>query len=193
QGAAVSGYIEGGYAPEAVRNYLCLLGWSPKDDREKMDLEEVVERFDFANVNRKSAQFDLEKCNWLNAQYLIHMPLERYVELGRPWLEKAGISFGDDAQLAPVLALVKEKVKFLTELPDWVGFFFTEEYPFLPEAEEKLRKPGALDRLRQLREAFATVTPWDAAALEAALKALATAQGVKAAEFVHPARTAVSG
>ena len=82
QGAAVSSYIEGGYAPEAVRNYICLLGWSPKDDREKMELPEVVERFDFANVNRKSAQFDLEKCNWLNAQYLMHMPLERYVRAG---------------------------------------------------------------------------------------------------------------
>ena len=81
---------------------------------------------------------------------------------------------------------MKEKAKFLTELPDWVGFFFTEEYPFLPEAEEKLRKPGALDRLSQLKESFAALAEWNAAALEAALKALATVHGVKAAEFVPP-------
>jgi glutamyl-tRNA synthetase len=193
QGAAVSSYMDGGYAPEAVRNYLCLLGWSPKDDREKLDLQEVVERFDFANVNRKSAQFDLEKCNWLNAQYLMHMPLERYVNLSKPWLDKARIAYGDDTSLGPVLALVKEKVKFLSELPEWVGFFFTEEYPFLPDAEEKLRKSGALERLSQLTEAFRAVSPWDAVTLEAALKALATTHGVKAAEYVHPARTAVSG
>jgi glutamyl-tRNA synthetase len=192
QGSAVTSYMEGGYAPEAVANYLCLLGWSPKDDSEKLDLAEVVARFDFANVNRKSAHFDLEKCNWLNAQYLMHMPMERYVTLARPWLEKTGIVAPDD-ELVPVLALVKEKVKFLTELPDWVGFFYNEQFPYLPEAEEKLRKPGALDRLAQLAEAFKGVTSWDAASLEAKLKEVAAAQGVKAAEFVHPARTAVSG
>jgi glutamyl-tRNA synthetase len=192
QGAAVASYIDGGYAPEAVMNYLCLLGWSPKDDREKMDISEVVAKFDFANVNRKSAHFDLEKCNWLNAQYLMHMPTERYVALARPVLAKAGIN-APDAELTPVLALVKEKAKFLSELPDWISFFFTEEYPFLPEAEEKLRKAGALDRLAQLREAFHAVATWDAASLEAKLKEAAVAHGVKAAEFVHPARAAVSG
>ena len=192
QGAALGSYIEGGYAPEAVANYLCLLGWSPKDDSEKLELSEVVSRFDFANVNRKSAHFDLEKCNWLNAQYLMHMPMERYVTLARPWLEKAGISAPEN-ELTPILALVKEKVKFLTELPDWIGFFFTEEFLYLPEAEEKLRKPGALDRLAQLGEVFASVGTWDAASIESKLKEVATAQGVKAAEFVHPARTAVSG
>lgn len=192
QGAAVSSYIEGGYAPEAVANYLCLLGWSPKDDSEKLDLSDVVARFDFANVNRKSAHFDLEKCNWLNAQYLMHMPMERYLALARPWLEKAGIT-PTDGELTPVLALVKEKVKFLTELPDWIGFFFTEEFPYLPEVEEKLRKPGALDRLAQLGDAFSGVATWDAVTLEAKLKEVAASQGVKAAEFVHPARAAVSG
>lgn len=192
QGAAVASYIDGGYAPEAVDNYLCLLGWSPKDDTEKMDLAEVVSRFDFANVNRKSAVFDLDKCNWLNAQYLMHMPMERYIELARPWLQKAGIEAAD-ANLLPVLSLVKEKVKFLTELPDWVSYFFTEAYAFQPDAEEKLRKPGALDRLDQITEAYRALPTWDAASLETALKTAAGAHGVKAAEFVHPARTAVSG
>jgi len=192
QGAAVGSYIEGGYAPEAVVNYIALLGWSPKDGTEKLGIDELIARFDFAAVNRKGAHFDLEKCNWLNAQHLMQMPMERYLALARPWLEKAGIAAGD-ATLAPILALVKEKAKFLTELPDWIGFFFTEEYPFLPDAEEKLRKPGALDRLAQLAEAYRGVVAWDAATLEAKLKELAAAHAVKAAEFVHPARTAASG
>jgi len=192
QGAQVGTYIEGGYAPEAVVNYVALLGWSPKDGSEKLSLEDLVARFDFSAVNRKGAHFDLEKCNWLNAQYLMHAPPERYLELARPWLEKDGIT-AEDAQLLPVLALVREKVKFLKELPDWVSYFFTEEYPFLPDAEEKLRKPGALDRLDQLGSAFSQLGTWDAASLEAKLKETAAAWGVKAAEFVHPARTAVSG
>ena len=192
QGAAVGSYVEGGYAPEAVVNYIALLGWSPKDGSEKLSIDELIARFDFAAVNRKGAHFDLEKCNWLNAQYLMHLPMERYLALARPWLEKAGLT-ADDTTLAPIVALVKEKVKFFTELPDWIGFFFTEEYPFLPDAEEKLRKPGALDRLAQLAEAYRAVEPWNAATLEAKLKELATTHGAKAAEFVPPARTAASG
>ena len=192
QGAAVGSYIESGYAPEAVVNYIALLGWSPKDDTEKMSLSELISRFDFDAVNRKGAHFDLEKCNWLNAQYLMHMPMERYLALARPWLDKAGIN-GTDEELAPVLALVKEKVKFLTELPEWIGFFFTDEYLFQADAGEKLQKPGALERLNQLGDAYRALEHWDAAALEAKLKEVATGLGVKAAEFVHPARAAVSG
>jgi glutamyl-tRNA synthetase len=194
QGASVASYMEGGYAPEAVANYLCLLGWSPKDNREKLDLVDILAHFDLANINRKSAQFDLDKCNWLNAQYLAHMPAARYAELARPFLERAGVTWSGDAELLPVLALVREKVKFLTELPGWVGYFFTEDYQFDDDAVEKtLRKPGALERLEQLSRAYAATDPWEAATLEAKLKALAAELQVKPAEFIHPARVAVSG
>jgi glutamyl-tRNA synthetase len=194
QGASVVSYMEGGYAPEAVRNYLCLLGWSPKDDREKMEISEVMERFDLANVNRKSAQFDLDKCNWLNAQYLAQMPVTRYAELARPFLEKAEIAASSEAELHAVLALVQEKVKFLTDVPEWVRYFFTGEYAYDSEAVEKtLRKPGALERLGQLGAAYETLESWHAAALEARLKETAVAIPCKPAEFIHPARIAVSG
>ncbi len=194
QGAAMGSYIEGGYVPEAVRNFLCLLGWSPKDDTEVLPIEEVVRRFDLANVNRKAAVFDLAKCDWLNAQYIQAMPMERYRSLARPYLEKAGIAVADDATLDAVLALEKMKVTRLTEVPDRVSFFFTEAYAFDPAAVEKaLRTPGALDRLAQLAACYAALDTWDAAALEARLKELADEQGCKPAEFIHPARVAVSG
>jgi glutamyl-tRNA synthetase len=193
QGASVTSYIEGGYAPEAVRNYLCLLGWSPKDDSEVLPLDEVVKRFDLANVNRKSAQFDLAKCDWLNAQYIQQMSAERYRELAQPWLEKAGI-IAEAAVLDPVLALEKMKVTHFSEIPARVSFFFTEDYDYDPEAVEKtLRKPGALERLSQLADAYRAVEPFDAATLEATLKATAAAVPCKPAEFIHPARLAVSG
>jgi glutamyl-tRNA synthetase len=190
QGAAMSSYLEGGYVPEAVRNFLCLLGWSPKDGTEIMPIEEVVRRFDLAAVNRKAAVFDLAKCDWLNAQYIQAMPIERYRELARPYLEKAGIAGADDA----VLALEKMKVTRLTEVPERVSFFFTEDFPYDPAAVEKtLRKPGAPDRLAQLADRYRALEAWDAATLEAKLKDLATAQACKPAEFIHPARVAVSG
>jgi glutamyl-tRNA synthetase len=193
QGAAVGSYSEGGYVPDAVRNFLCLLGWSPKDDSEVMPLEEVVARFDLAAVNRKGAHFDLAKCDWLNAQYIQQMPMERYRELARPHLEKAGISAEGDT-LNAVLALEKMKVTHLVEVPGRVSFFFTEDYEYDPAAVEKtLSKPGALDRLAQLGECYAALETFDAATLEAKLKELAATLGVKPAEFIHPARVAASG
>ncbi len=193
KGASVSSYQEGGYAPEAVRNYLCLLGWSSKEDREIFSLEELAARFELANVNRKGAQFDLAKCDWMNAQYLQQMPMARYRELARPWLEKAGIA-ADDPTIEAVLALEKMKVTHFSEIPNRVSFFFTEDYAFDPEAVEKtLRKPGALDRLTQLAAAYRALETWDAASLEAKLKETAAAVPCKPAEFIHPARVAVSG
>ncbi len=193
QGASITSYIEGGYAPEAVRNYLCLLGWSAKEEREIFSSEEVVSRFDLANVNRKSAHFDLAKCDWVNAQYIQQMPMERYRELVRPWLAKAGI-VADDAALDAVLALEKMKVTHFSEVPGRVSFFFTEDYAYDPEAVEKtLRKPGALDRLAMLMDACSAVDAWDAATLETTLKQTAAAVPCKPAEFIHPARVAVSG
>jgi glutamyl-tRNA synthetase len=193
KGASVSSYLEGGYVPEAVRNYLCLLGWSSKEEREIFSLDELVARFELANVNRKGAQFDLAKCDWMNAQYIQQMPMARYRELARPLLAQAGIE-ADDATLDAVLALEKMKVTHLTELPNRVSFFFTEDYAFDPEAVEKtLRKPGALDRIAQLAEAYRAMETWEAAALEAKLKETAAAVPCKPAEFIQPARVAVSG
>jgi glutamyl-tRNA synthetase len=192
-GASITSYLDGGYVPEAVLNYFCLLGWSPKDDREVMPREEIIARFALANVNRKGAHFDLAKCDWFNAQYLQQMPPARYRELAAPWLAKAGVALAAD-QLDAVLALEKMKVTHLSEIPDRVAFFATDDFPRDPAAVEKtLRKPGALDRLAQLAECYAAVETFDAATLEAKLKELAATLGVKPAEFIHPARVAVSG
>ena len=193
QGASVAGYVENGYVAAAVRNYLCLLGWSPKDDREKLDIAEVVRLFEPAKINRKAAQFDIEKCNWLNWQYLVAMSLDEFMDAALPYIDRAGIPYGSRDALRPVLALIKEKIKQLPETPNWLPYFFSEDFPFDADALEKLRKPGAPDALAALRESYAGAGEWNAAALEAKLKELATARVVKAGELVHPARAAVSG
>jgi glutamyl-tRNA synthetase len=193
-GASVGAYIEQGYLPEAVRNYLCLLGWSPKDDREKMDISEVIQRFDPRNINRKAAHFDLEKCNWLNWQHLASMDLETFTQASLPWIQKAEIQFHDFASLLPVVALIKEKIKQLPEVPNWIDYFFTEDFAYDPEACAKiLAKPEAPERLRQLNEAYRSLESWDATSLEACLKQTAAHLACKPAEFIHPARFGVSG
>jgi glutamyl-tRNA synthetase len=193
-GASVASYIENGYAPEAVRNYLCLLGWSPKDNREKIEIEEVVQLFDLTKLNRRNASFDLDKCYWLNGQYVLQMSLGRFRELSEPFIQKAGIIVSDEAYLLKVLEIVKEKIKLFKDVPDWIGYFFTEEYPFDPElVENTLKTPGALDRLSRLRDKYAGVEDWSATGLEAALKQLGAEIGCKTGELVHPARVAVSG
>jgi glutamyl-tRNA synthetase len=194
EGATLATYMEQGYAPEAVRNYLCLLGWSPKDNREKIDIEEVIKLFDLEKVNRRNAAFDLDKCSWLNGQYIHQMSLSRFRELSEPFIQKSGIKIADEAYLLKVLEIVKEKIKLFKDVPDWISYFFTEDFPFDGEAIEKtLRKPGAMARLSALRERFSKQTEWSAASLEAALKQLAAESGCKAGDLVHPARVAVSG
>ena len=83
-------FIENGYTPEAVLNYLCLLGWSPKDNREMLPLEEIRDLFQLESINRRNAIFDLDKCFWLNGQYILQMSLERFCELSLPVRGKSG-------------------------------------------------------------------------------------------------------
>src|ERR1700756_2561925 len=194
EGSSVATYIEQGYAPEAVRNYLCLLGWSPKDNREKLDIEETIQLFDLEKVNRRNASFDLDKCYWLNWQYLTQMPVSRFRELSLPFIEKAGIQVTDDAYLIDVLKIVQEKIKLLTEVPDWIGYFFTEDYEYDPEAVTKtFAGAGVMSRLRKLRENYQSVPEWNAQTLEGSLKTLAANIPCKTGELIHPARLAVSG
>ena len=192
EGASMGTYPEEGYAPEALRNYLCLLGWSPKDNREILDMEEIIRLFDLPQINRRSAAFDKDKCFWMNGQYLLHMDLARYAELAVPILEKAGIDCKDWNYVEKVLTIVKPKVKMLHDLPEWVRCFFTDDFPFDAAAVEKTLS-GAHARLTALADAFAELEPWTLPTIEARLKETAAALGVKTGELIHPARVAVSG
>ena len=194
EGARVAAYMEQGYAPEAVRNYLCLLGWSPKDNREKIDIDEVIKLFELEKINRRNAAFDLDKCFWLNGQYIAQMSLERFTALARPFLERANVQISDENYLQRVLAIVKEKIKLFRDVPEWTSYFFTDDYPFESDAIEKVfGKPEAGRRLSALRDEFAKLQNWNVEMQETTLKNLAQKLGCKTGDLVHPARVAVSG
>lgn len=195
QGASLNTYVEGGYLPEAVRNYLCLLGWSPKDNREKLEIEEVVNLFDLNKIHRKNASFDLEKCTWLNGEYLRELSDDRFQELGRQSLERGGIDLSNftPEYIHAALETCKGKVRIFGELPAYGGFYFRDEFAYNSEGVAKHFVPENKPNLLAVREAFAGVGNFDAANLETTLKATATQLGVKAGALVHPTRLAVTG
>ncbi len=194
-GASVSSYIEGGFLPEGVRNYLCLLGWSPKDDREKIALEEVVSLFELEKIHRKNATFDLTKCTWLNGEYVRELPDERFFALARIALTRAGYDltrFSDDYVRA-ALKTCKGKFRIFSELPGYGGFYFSDEIKYQSEGMAKHFIPENRPRLQALRDAFASLENFDANSIETVLKSTAADLGIKVGALVHPTRLAVTG
>ncbi|MEO8426909.1 MAG: glutamate--tRNA ligase family protein [Verrucomicrobiota bacterium] len=195
QGASLTTYMDEGYAPEAIVNYLCLLGWSPKENREKLPLKEVIELFDLPQILRHNARFDIDKLNWLNGEYVRELPDERFYELSVHALSRAGI----DTNKFPLpfvkaaLDTCKGKIKLFSELAGYAGFYFKEEVDYDAEAAGKDFVPETRPRLSALRDAFAKLTSFDAASIETALKGTAAALKVKAGALVHPCRLACTG
>jgi glutamyl-tRNA synthetase len=195
RGASLTTYLDEGFLPEAVNNYLCLLGWSPKDNREKLSLEEVVERFDLPQILRHNAKFDFEKLLWLQGEYCRDLPADRFYELAVHAFAKAGIDTNqfDVNYVKAALDTCKGKIKTFSELPAYAGFYFKDEIVYDPEAAQKSFIPENKPRLEKLRDAFAKLSTFDAANIETTLKSIATELGVKVGVLIHPMRLACTG
>ncbi len=195
RGASLSTYTEEGFLPEALDNYLCLLGWSPKENREKFPMTEVIERFDLPQIHKSNAKFDFEKLLWLQGEYCRELPDDRFYELAVHALAKAGVDTNkfDVHYVKAALDTCKGKIKTFSELPTYAGFYFRDEIAYDPEAAKKSFVPENKPRLEKLRDAFAKADPFNAANIEAALKAVATELGVKVGVLVHPVRLAATG
>ncbi len=190
--AFIGDFREKGYLPDALFNYLVLLGWAPGDDREVLSRAEMVELFTLDRVQSSAAQFDLKKFEWMNGEYMKNRPRQEHQARYKAALPAA--DDGDDAYLDAVIKVMQDRVKKWTDIPEMAGFFFTKDYPYDEAAVNKrLRKEGALEGLSALRNAYATLDPFSAETTETALRALADERGVKPADLIHPVRIAVSG
>ena len=194
-GASLGTYMDEGYAPEAVVNYLALLGWSPKGNREKLPLSEIIALFDLPQILRHNARFDIAKLNWLNGEYVREMDDERFYEQSVHALARAGL----DTNKYPVeyvkaaLDTCKGKVKLFSELPAYAGFYFREEIACDAEAVKREFTSENRPRLAKLREALADLEPFDHDRISGTLAAVAKGFGVKTGVLVHPTRLACCG
>ena len=198
---SVTEYERLGYLPEAMVNFLALLGWSPGGDREVMPRDELIAAFSLEGISGGAAVFDPEKLDWFNAQYLARLTPDDLLERVKPLLQAAAVwreEFDDAAGrewLQRVLQLVLPRVR---RLPDFVlqaGPFLTPSVEYDPEAVQKhLMTADLHQHVEALIAAFeADTQPFDEAAIERVLRAVAESRGIKAAPLIHAARIAATG
>lgn len=195
KGASLTTYMDEGYPPEALVNYLCLLGWSPKNNREKMAIAEVIETFDLPQILRHNARFDLTKLTWLAGEYLREMNDERFYELSVHALNRAGLATDrfSSEYIRAALDTCKGKFKMFSELAAYAGFYFRDQIEIDPEAAKKDFVPENKPRVSRLRELLSHLEPFQADPIGATFKSAAQELGVKTGVLVHPARLACCG
>ena len=193
-GAAFVGeYRDEGYLPEALFNYLLLLGWNPGDEREVLTREEMIREFDLTKVHVTAAKFDAKKLAWMNGEYVKKIPSETFKAFLK---EKAAAVYGaathDETWWDYLVAQIQPRTKFLKDIPENVACFLTDDFAFDEKAVEKrLAKDGVKDLLLDLVARFEAVENWQAPVLEDVVKALSQGNGM--GPWVHPIRVAVSG
>ena len=193
-GAAFVGeYREQGYLPEALFNYLLLLGWNPGDDREVLSREEMIRLFELEKVHVTAAMFDPKKLAWMNGEYVKQIPQDKFKsELKSRVASLASSEAHDEAWWDYLVAQVQPRTKFLNDMPGNVTCFFTDDSPFDEKAVAKrLAKEGVKATLLDLVQRFEKIDDWSAPVLEEMVKGLSQGQGM--GPWVHPIRVAVSG
>ncbi|MFW6264580.1 MAG: glutamate--tRNA ligase [Bacillota bacterium] len=192
-------YREKGYLPEALFNFLSLLGWSTKDEEELLSRKEIIERFDISDVNKSAAVFDVEKLNWMNGKYIREADLDRIVELSIPYLQVANYLEDDISAeryewVKRVIEVARTGVDYLSQIPGEAELFFTElKYEDKDKATEEFRGENVelvfntlVEKLEDLEE----ITP---PAINNIFKKLRKELPVKARTIYHPVRVALTG
>ncbi|MFJ1931614.1 glutamate--tRNA ligase [Kitasatospora sp. NPDC086801] len=193
---ALEDYLAEGYLPQAMVNYLMLLGWGPKDDVEIRPYAELEQLFRVEDVNGSSAFFDVKKLASFNGEYLRALPVEEFAAACAPWVSAPRAPWSaeafDPARFAAVAGLAQTRISVLSEITAYVDFLFLEE-PVRDEASwAKAMKDGAAALLRQARQSLAGAG-WDAASLKAVLEETAAVFGLKLGKAQAPVRVAVTG
>lgn len=198
---SVTTYRDHGFLPIAYINFLCLLGWSPKDNREQMTLTDLVSSFSLEGVNRSNAIVNFSehdpidpKALWLNSQHLRTVPVSDLLPSVRKILEQAGFEPPqDEAHFAFVVDTIRTRFSTLLDFLTKGRPYFSDDFSIEPASLEKLNAPGARDLLRELGSRLAAVPEFTEASVEAELRKLAAEREVKAAVLINASRAALTG
>ena len=191
-------YRRQGYLPEALVNFMALLGWSPGDDREFMTRDELIESFSLDRVKKSSARFDTEKLDWMNASYIRKMPAAELIPTAERVLRDAGCNteaFGND-RLAELVAVYQEKLTTLGELPEKAKFLFVDQVEYARKDVEKFLVKGdgaGLTVLREIHGVLSALPDWTGPEMEAVLKRIVEEKGVAFGKVAQPIRVAITG
>lgn len=192
-GAAFVGeFRDQGYLPDALFNYLLLLGWNPGDDREVLTKSEMIELFDLAKVHVTAAKFDMKKLQWMNGEYIKRMPKDVFTSELIRRVNEAGMTIPEGYDTDYLVDQLQIRTKFLNDIPAACRCFFSDEFEMDEKAVEKrLKKEGVKALLLDLVERFKNAPDWKAPTLENLVKELSQGNGM--GPWVHPIRVAVSG
>jgi glutamyl-tRNA synthetase len=197
---SVMEYARQGYLPEAMANFLALLGWSPgSGDRELFTLDDLAEQFDLRGISGGNAVFNPEKLDWFNQQYIMRLAPDDLARRLKPWFEAAGLwddAFLDDrhAWFFEILELLKPRARRLDEFVSLGRFFFSDQLELDEAAVAKhLRAEGMPGHLQALLDALSPSGSFDPVTLEAVVRGVAASRGLKAGPLIHAVRVAVTG
>jgi len=192
--AFVGDFRTKGFLPDALFNYLSLLGWSPGDDREKMTREELVEAFTLERCLRASSQMDIQKLTNLNGLYIAEMPLDKFIELARIYSkDESWIKDQSDEMFKTVCAFMQSRVKTMTDVSLWKYFFV--EIPDYDEnvCKKQFKKPEICDALNKLLPILQKTVPFNAADIEKAIAHVSEQNEIPHGKLNQPLRAAVTG
>lgn len=192
-------YIENGYLPEAIVNYLTLLGWSGSGDQDLYSIEELVEKFSIEGIINHAAIFDPTKLIWMNGVYIRQSSVERIINLIIPYLQRAGFvseTPGDEEleHLKRIVPLIQDRMKILSEAPELMDFFFTDDLVYDEKGVNKwLHKEGSPELLKHVADKLETLSDWSVEAIEQTVREAGAEQGAEGGKVIHPVRMAVTG
>lgn len=196
---SVDEYRTAGILPEALINYLLLLGFSPGEEREVVSVEQAIELFDLRRVTKHAAVYDVKKLEWLNSHYMHAANPDRLLELvWDSWLERqwitADISREQLAWLRRLVAVIQERSHNLLDLQDDVGYYFVApEHYDVKGVRKHFTSPDTAERLRTVANILQDVAPFTALAIERAIRRFIAQQEIKGGELIHPTRLSLSG
>jgi glutamyl-tRNA synthetase len=194
---SIAWYREQGFLPEAICNYLALLGWSPGDDREDITMKELVELFEVHDVHSSPARFDMKKLEAINGDKIRALTPEEFLKWSLPFLTNAGIISGTDAELALVkaaLPIIQERIVKLDEIPAMLKFLFVKEFAVEAESKEKIKDEQSKQVLKRALEVLEPLATWNHDAIEGALRAaLIDEMGLKPRIAFGAVRIAATG